>query len=282
MAERDHRSQKSRGKVSCHETKLPSVPSVPSVSSVPSVCQMTDPFFACVCLTYRRAHLLPRAIESYRRQTWPADRRTLIVLDDSGQYRDCDLFRDGIFRSVPERYPTLGEKRNAAIALAPPETTHLAVWDDDDVYLPWHLAAAARALRDCAWSIPAFAGILESPAGPVKYNPTQNLYHASWCFALSAFDAVGGYRRKDSGEDQDLRQRLWQAGYTAADPCKQFAPSFLMGWEGTESHHISAMGTDGYRVLGLRPTHGVVSVTQLTPHWPADYVALAMKGWRPH
>jgi glycosyltransferase involved in cell wall biosynthesis len=45
------------------------------------------PFVSCICLTYNRApnhlHLIGEAVESYLRQTYPADRRQLLILNDT-------------------------------------------------------------------------------------------------------------------------------------------------------------------------------------------------------
>jgi glycosyltransferase involved in cell wall biosynthesis len=45
------------------------------------------PFVSCICLTYNRApnhlHLVGEAVESYLRQSYPADRRQLLILNDT-------------------------------------------------------------------------------------------------------------------------------------------------------------------------------------------------------
>ena len=58
--------------------------------------------------------------------------------------RDGDRWR---LVSVADRFATLGEKRNAAARLAPPDADALAIWDDDDLYMPWALRASVAALR---------------------------------------------------------------------------------------------------------------------------------------
>ncbi|HUT14422.1 MAG TPA: hypothetical protein VMY42_28310, partial [Thermoguttaceae bacterium] len=45
--------------------------------------------------------------------------------------------------SLGKRFRTLGEKPNACAALASADVDAFAVWDDDDICLPWHLEAMA-------------------------------------------------------------------------------------------------------------------------------------------
>ena len=71
--------------------------------------------------------------------------RELVILDDAGQYENQSGPRWRLI-STTKRFPTLGEKRNAAAALVGDGVDALAVWDDDDFYLPWALSASAAAL----------------------------------------------------------------------------------------------------------------------------------------
>src|SRR5690606_9462505 len=97
--------------------------------------------------------LLAQAIESFLRQDYPAELRELIVLDDADQYAPQGG-KNWQIVSVPQRFRTLGEKRNASAALVSADVDAYCVWDDDDIYLPWHLSAAAQALADADYSIP--------------------------------------------------------------------------------------------------------------------------------
>jgi glycosyltransferase involved in cell wall biosynthesis len=96
---------------------------------------------------------LAEAIECFVRQDYPAELRELIVLDDASQYghQRGDGWR---VVSLPLRFRTLGEKRNASAALVSPDVDAYCVWDDDDIYLPWHMSAAAAALAEADYTIP--------------------------------------------------------------------------------------------------------------------------------
>lgn len=94
------------------------------------------PAVSCFCLTYGRHRILEEAIQSFLQQDY-AGPREMIVLND---YADQTLAFDHPEVQVinlPRRFRTLGEKLNAAVALASHDL--LFVWDDDDIYLPHRL-----------------------------------------------------------------------------------------------------------------------------------------------
>ena len=108
---------------------------------------------AVVCVTYNRPRQLGQMIRCFQRQDYAP--RELVILDDAGQYAPTEG-PGWRLTSVAERFPTLGEKRNAAARLVSPDAEALAVWDDDDLYMPWALRASAAALEHAAWSRPAW------------------------------------------------------------------------------------------------------------------------------
>ena len=98
---------------------------------------MEIPKITAVCPTYKRPVQLANIVQCFLDQDYK--NKELVILDDAQQYPD-GLAGDGWrVHSMKERYPTLGDKRNASVELAQGE--YIAVWDDDDAYLPWHLSA---------------------------------------------------------------------------------------------------------------------------------------------
>jgi hypothetical protein len=226
---------------------------------------------AAICCTYKRPQALAAAVECFLRQDYPAELRELIVLDDAGQYahQAGDRWR---LVSLPVRFLTLGEKRNASAALASPAVDAYAVWDDDDIYLPWHLTAAAAALQDADYTIPTV--IYTDKRNRLEPKANQYLFHGAWTFTRAAFERVGGYPWIQSGQDQGLLRRFKSAKLRRADPLQHDPrPSYVYRW-GTVpgNRHLSALGARGYESLADLP---VVPVTHLTPAWDRDYLALA-------
>lgn len=229
--------------------------------------------FAAICCTYKRPNQLAEAVECFRRQDYPANRRELIVVDDAGQYSADAL--SGIagvkLITTRHRFRTLGEKRNASAAYASPDVDAYCVWDDDDIYLPWHISAAAAALADADYTIPT--EIYEDTPKQLNRKKNQYLFHGAWSFLRTAFERVHGYPFTQSGQDQGFLQRIKSAKLRRADPI-QFnpRPSYVYRWGTVKVKHISAMGRDGYETLRNIPTE---YVNRLELRWSRDWVGLA-------
>lgn len=98
------------------------------------------PFVSVVTPTWNRAAFLPYLLYMFRYQDYPADRRELVILDDSPQSHLDTI--NALTRNQPEslniryiHHPeklNLGEKRNRLNALAKGE--YIICMDDDDFY----------------------------------------------------------------------------------------------------------------------------------------------------
>jgi len=201
---------------------------------------------AVVCITYNRPRQLGQMIRCFERQDYEA--RELVILDDAGQYRSTCGPRWRLV-SVSRRFPTLGQKRNAAAELVSPDVTALAVWDDDDLYMPWALRASGEALRSADWSRPSLV-LHPQPDGALRRHRTGGLFHSGWAYLREVFQKVGGYPDMDNGEDQGLAARFERLGVVPAAPAALgFAPVLVYPWTGS---HISRAGPNGYKKWGRR------------------------------
>lgn len=225
---------------------------------------------AAICCTYKRPKQLATAVESFLRQDYPAELREMIVLDDAGQYEHQS--GDGWqLVSLPVRFRTLGEKRNASAALVSADVDAYCVWDDDDVYLPWHISAAASALTDADYTIPTV--VYKDKRDRLERKANQYLFHGAWTFRRTAFDQVGGYPFIQSGQDQGLLRRFKSAKLRRADPIQFDArPSYIYRWYTAHSKHISAMGDGGYERLAEVAAH---RIDGFEPAWDRDWSRLA-------
>jgi len=218
---------------------------------------------AALCCTYLRPQTLGHLVESFLRQDYPKEIRELIILDDAGQYenQEGDGWR---LISVPRRFHSLGEKRNACAALASPDVEGFLVADDDDIYLPHWFKTSALALGRAQWSRPSVVLLEEGDA--LKERNTGGLYHGGWAFRRGAFQRVHGYGAFDNGEDQELAGRLTAAGVGQCDPSR-LAPPFYIYRVNNGSYHLSYMGERGYQELSKPKTDKVA----LAIGWPRDY-----------
>jgi glycosyltransferase involved in cell wall biosynthesis len=97
---------------------------------------MSKPFVSCICPTYNRKQFLPYLIHMFNYQTYPKDRRELIILDDSSE-SNRDLVNSlNIDKNIKYIYldtkHTLGKKRNMLNDMVTGE--YIVCFDDDDFY----------------------------------------------------------------------------------------------------------------------------------------------------
>lgn len=101
---------------------------------------LPTPFVSVVCPTYNRREFLPYLLYIWQYQDYPADKRELIILDDSPA-SNADLIAmmsdpsqpNVRYIHSPERL-VLGQKRNMLNELATGE--YIICFDDDDYYAP--------------------------------------------------------------------------------------------------------------------------------------------------
>jgi glycosyltransferase involved in cell wall biosynthesis len=233
---------------------------------------------AAVCITWRRPKLLGRLIECFNRQTY--ENRELVILDDSGQYPSQPSGDRWRMVSVGQRFRTIGEKRNAAAALASGDVAAYAVWDDDDTYLPWALEASVHALQSNPWVQPRQT--LEWDSGGTwhrqetfsRERPDHIAYHGCWSYLREAFINVGGYPAAVS-EDWDLARRMRDRYGPAGDTiCGQFpAPFYAYSRQTSGTWHMSERGANdsAYKAALAEPFE---VVEKLEIGWDRDYTAI--------
>lgn len=224
-------------------------------------------FFSCLCPTWNRPQLLNEVVECFLRQDYPADKRELIILDDAGQY-DTSIVPDGVkLVSIPYRFRSLGHKRNATAALISSQSEAIAVWDDDDIYLPHTLRAHDAALGKAEISVPG--KVLIDNGGPLSLRNQQFLFHGGWAFTIDVLDRVGGYPCVDDGsEDQKLMGRWRACEIPIADSTESCPPYYIYRWAGSGCSHISA--------TGKRPEASSIQTgLRIVPGWRQDYVRKA-------
>lgn len=149
---------------------------------------MTLPMLSCLCPTFRRPRLLENAIACFLAQDYPANRRELIILDDAGQF-PASHGPNWRLISLPSRFRSLAEKYNALAGLSQGE--YLVVWEDDDIYLPWHLSAHATALQRGEYSKPS--RIWSHTGDGLNEEQAAGRFHGSIAFSRRVFVQVGGW-----------------------------------------------------------------------------------------
>lgn len=189
----------------------------------PEPCEISveeNPAVTCVCPTYGRFTRLRTAVACFLFQTYRP--RSLLIVNDgprpikltwSGKKR---LTGDGweiILRNIPDGYDTLGEKRTAMAEAT--ETPLIAHWDDDDIYLPWHIEQMVEAQRKSGAMVvaqwPSFDGCWEGDKlviTPVSHKP----HDSGWLFVRDWVLKTGGYKKDDWGESVVLMKKAHEQG----------------------------------------------------------------------
>lgn len=168
-----------------------------------SLLTSDQPLISCVMPTYGRPAYVNEAVQMFLSQDYP--HKELIILNDcAGQQYEFDHPEVCVF-NIDERYPTLGEKRNDVIELARGEL--IAVWDDDDVYLPWRLTfSLAEMLK---YDTPFYrAAEFWAYWGGTELHNNQSVSewvsHPNTLFAKDLWRRVGGYPAQGVREDAEF------------------------------------------------------------------------------
>lgn len=200
----------------------------------------------CLCPTYGRPRLLANAIACFEAQDYQD--ATLLVLDDLGQIEPQRRERWEVL-STPTRYPSLPAKYNALLqywSQRGKDYDAVAVWDDDDIYLPWHLSAIAAALADAApsakpsvvWSMYRAPGA--EGDGPWRENAAGR-FHGSLAISWSRLDSLGGWiqtRRADFDQQQIAACR---PAVDTLEHSPQGSPSYVFRWGSTGVPHCQGL-----------------------------------------
>ncbi len=214
------------------------------------------PFVSCLCPTYRRPHLLANSLACYLAQNYPAERRELVILDDGANFSD-QAGPGWRLVSTPQRFNSLPEKFNALAGLA--QGDRLVVWEDDDIYLPWHLTAHVRALEDGNYSKPS--RVLSLYTGSLVEEAGEDRFHGSMGFRRDALIRVGGWPiTKRADFDYQLVLQLTRLGQRV-DPCLAFPPSYVFRWKSTQAYHgqtaMRSPGDEGWYDRCMQPLSSI-------------------------
>lgn len=198
------------------------------------------PHLVALCPTYRRPRCLENVLACWLAQDYPADRRELIILDDAGQW-PTQSGPGWRLIGIPERFDSLPAKYNTLASLAPDADGYI-VWEDDDVYLPWHLSSHAATLAEHGFSRPTVAwSNYGLAAKAIQTESATGRFHGSWAYRRDAFERVGGYREtRELSFDQELGGRL-SAGGDVGDSCGLRGPHYVFRF-GNPYYHGQAFG----------------------------------------
>lgn len=253
--------------------------------------------FSCLCPTYRRPYLLEEAVESFLRQDYDGPAELLIGNDGPPMLAPGSPDnRRVVMVNFPRRFNSLGEKYAALAGLA----IHpiLAIWEDDDIQLPWRLRVTERRMRtqDVYRTDLAF---FWNDGRITAWS--HNLHFSSLSFRRSLLLRTTGWGFRCAGTDQHITPKLEDAamisGQDVSSACTPEEAYYVYRWAGVTPEHLSGIpvpaGSDAD--VAQREKHGWDMAQQLAdtfspitakdvhpghmlqPHWVVDYTAQAMR-----
>lgn len=229
---------------------------------------------SCLTATYGRPKLVENAIACFLSQDYPAHCRRHLILDDAGQIEEQSA--DGWFVwSTAKRFDTLTAKYSKLEALDGGWADAFAIWDDDDIYLPWHLSAHAAALRATRWSHPRQVWSLYTKR--LQLVDTGGGFWASAAVRRDLHESVGGFTQSARADFDQKQMSTWRE--RGGEPGRPDPPSFVYGW-GRSNHASSLIAstsiTDWYARHQPMETGRILRIMpQMDAQTSAVYVALA-------
>lgn len=211
------------------------------------VNQSALPFVVCLCPTYRRpARLIENAVACFEAQTYPKDRRTLLVLDDADDLRNgsengwCVASSRKRFDSLPAKYNELLRWADLRRSMREKDRECIiVVWEDDDIYLPWHIENHVKTLADHNWSHPS--NVWSTYTGKLAQEGAAGRFHAALAFRRDFLESIGGWPDTKRGDfDQQIIARARQVE-PPADPCDFGPPGYVFRWGSTQAVHGQAL-----------------------------------------
>jgi len=236
------------------------------------------PKVSCICPTFARVYLLEEAIESFLRQDYKGEKE-LIICNDFYQQELVYEHPEVKIYNLPERCPTLGDKKNQTYSYTTGE--YMIIWEDDDIFLHGRISRLVNAILEINSEF-----MFEGPhiilyGGKINYQPFTTA--GSNIISKKLFEEIGGFPLINSGEDQafneKLRKHLNKQLNTCSNPNAQFFYRFT-----SPRSHISQHGPDkedkksGYQIMLETAEELIMSGQEpkgryeLKPHWKKDWI----------
>lgn len=198
----------------------------------------------CLMPTYgRRRELLNNSLACFAAQTHQD--KQLLIYDDLGTLNETLVDSpDVMIMSTPHRSSSVGQKYNVMAAFAgmpmamDMDFDAVAVWDDDDVYLPEHLATHAEILENHNWSKPS--SIVSAYFDPPKIEAAHGRFHGSIAVRRDLLIAAPWIDTTRATFDQEYLSLL-ASHSPPGDPCDLTHPQYVYRWQTSQAGHCSGL-----------------------------------------
>lgn len=243
--------------------------------------------YVCLCPTHGRPSMPANALQLFLDQALPPKHTAqLVIFDDAGQIASqACLLTDRTWSviSVPDWGP-LPQKYNRLLQLLggirnDPDTVYVC-WDDDDVYLPDHLAAIGESLSrpGYRWAHPSLVYSTYDERRPARIPADESprvetaagRFHGALAICGDLLTELCGWPDTDLATyDQQMLQRLQQYPHQRANPCAGRVPTYCYRWQDTAKWHCSGSIDEAGRYR-RPPIQEPGQVDQLVPRYDAS------------
>lgn len=211
---------------------------------------MSDPYLIAICPTFRRPRLIPNVLAMWEAQTWPVERRQLIIYDDAGTF-DSQRGRGWTLASTEHREPSLGDKFRVMVEIAIARGADaVCLFEDDDVYLPHYLEAHAVTLFERKADISKPHEVYSNDRdgrGTYRTVNATGRFHGCWAFTTDAYEKTAGYPPgHNAGFDMELQGAFHRADMRAADTWLEHPIGYVYRWQTTGYPNGSGWGEPIY------------------------------------
>ena len=230
---------------------------------------MSLPKVSCICPTFARYHLLNESVESFLRQDYSGESELIVLNDFAPQTLHFTHPKVKVV-NVENRFPTLGEKRDAAYRLATGDV--FITWGDDDIHLPHRVSRMVSFLGEDPMAFEGWFYVIHENGIYLERRSTAGAH----VITSEAYATLGGIPALDKGEDVAFND-LAQKHFSSIRACKN-PPAFIYRWHGTNRLHVSGTGSkDPYKAVYDRAIELVSAgkepqgSLQIKPEWVDNY-----------
>lgn len=197
----------------------------------------------CLCPTYGRPKLVENAVACFLSQDYDLDKRAFAILDDADQINGGVIPGENVhIVSTPSRFPSLSAKYNFLLSTRSNWYDAVIVWDDDDVYCPWHLSRYAEALANHRWAHPT--EVWSDYTGRLALERAQGRFHGSLGIRRDLLEEIGGWIDTPRADfDQQQIQACARLGGEPGRPDRDDLPSYVFRWQSTGAGHCQGLMT---------------------------------------
>jgi len=191
--------------------------------------------FLCLCPTYNRPRrLIDESISHFRNQKH--GNAFLLIYDDLGSLESV-VDEDLAIITTDHRETGIVAKYNKMLELSKQfgDFDAIALWDDDDIYLPSHLHYHAQVLQVHGMSYPSL--VWSTYTGKMEKESSGGRFWASLAIRTLEFSRLGGFVDTKRADFDQQSLGHWRRSTSCGDPCEIGEPTYVFRWGDTGCPH---------------------------------------------